>query len=92
MQRDHRYDATTVMWQYGKIKIFSDLFKWMPKTAVALDMNVGPRRLSKCIEDPTLLTSEDIGKLSDLYMIGRAAIKDLIRAQLKAQKNGPGKV
>lgn len=90
MDKDDRYEATLIMWQYGKVKIFSELFKWMPKTLVAKDMKVDVRRLTACIEDPTLVTSKDLDKLSDLYMIRRSAIRDLIQSQLKAQKKAKG--
>lgn len=86
-----RYEATLVMWQRGKITIFSELFKYIPVTRVALDMHIKPQRFAKCVENPRLLTSRDIDKLSDLYMLPRSVIKDLMWAQLNPPKGRQGR-
>lgn len=91
MGKDPRYDHSLAMWQFGKITVFSELFKWIPKTVVARDMNIDIRTMNRYIADPALLTSENIDRLSDLYMLPRSIIKKLIKAQPKVAPIPPGR-
>ena len=85
MDKDRRYEMVKVMWQYGKIKTFADLFIWIPKTTVAHDMGKHVRRFNKLLADPRLIKEQEIAGIAKLFEMPKKEIKALIRASLALQ-------
>ena len=56
-----------VMLKEGAVKNFAYIFKFLPKTVVAKDMEVTVERMTKVIQHPRELTLDEIQRLATLF-------------------------
>ena len=61
--RDHRYSLIKPMVDAGKIVVFNDIFKFIPKTRVATDLGKKVDRFNE------LMTNVEDFNLKDLFLI-----------------------
>jgi len=63
--RDHRYSLIKPMVDAGKIVVFNDIFKFIPKTRVATDLGKKVDRFNE------LMTNVEDFILKDLFLIAK---------------------
>ena len=63
IKRDDRYTIIKAMYDAGHVVLFNDIFKYIPKTVVAIDLGKKVDRFNK------LMTRPDEFTLQELYMI-----------------------
>lgn len=63
--RDHRYSLIKPMVDAGKIVVFNDIFKFIPKTKVAIDLGKKVDRFNE------LMTNVEEFVLKDLFLIAK---------------------
>ena len=66
MAKHNGYDLVRPMFTSGKLKIFSEIFKLVPKTVVANDLGKEKRRFNELIKDPNDLSYQEIRLFSAL--------------------------
>jgi hypothetical protein len=76
--RDTRYDLIEPMMSQGKIVSFTDVFKYIKKTVVAIDLGKKVDRFTVMMHDPKKFSVGDIYKMSDLFKISPRRVFDLI--------------
>ena len=76
--RDTRYDLIEPMMSQGKIVAFNDVFKYIKKTVVAIDMGKKVDRFTVMMHDPKKFSVGDIYKMSDLFRISAKKVFELI--------------
>src|SRR3984885_14328527 len=76
--RDTRYDLIEPMMSQGKIVSFTDVFKYIKKTVVAIDLGKKVDRFTVMMHDPKKFSVGDIYKMSDLFGISAKRMFDLI--------------
>lgn len=50
--KDPRYDTVKGLLEAGAIKKFSDIFEWIPKTTIRVDIATNGKRINKLTENP----------------------------------------
>jgi len=63
--RDHRYSLVKPMVDAGKIEVFNDIFKFIPKTKVATDLGKKVDRFNE------LMSNVEEFMLKDLFIIAK---------------------
>ena len=76
--RDTRYDLIEPMMSQGKIVSFTDVFKYIKKTVVAIDMGKKVDRFTVMMHDPKKFSVGDVYKLGDLFNIPPKKVFELI--------------
>ena len=76
--RDTRYDLIEPMMSQGKIVSFTDVFKYIKKTVVAIDLGKKVDRFTVMMHDPKKFSVGDIYKMSDLFRISPKKVFELI--------------
>lgn len=76
--RDTRYDLIEPMMSQGKIVSFTDVFKYIKKTVVAIDLGKKVDRFTVMMHDPKKFSVGDIYKMSDLFRISPGQVFELI--------------
>ena len=69
--KDPRYSTIRGLLLEGKIEKFTDIFMWIPYTAVATDFGTNHPRMKKMVADPSLWTLGEIYQLADLIEYNR---------------------
>lgn len=89
---DPRYKVVKELLRKGEIKTFTDIFKWIPKTKVSIDLHMNGNRMTKLIHDPSQFTMANIFKLSELIGCDEKKLLYLagIEAEAAYRKNNPG--
>ena len=85
--RDSRYDLIEPMMSQGKIVSFTDVFKYIKKTVVAIDLGKKVDRFTVMMHDPTKFSVGDIYRMSDLFRISPKQLFELIDNEY-LQKHG----
>ena len=91
MTKDKRYATVKKLISGGYIKTFNEVLDTIPKTALALDMKIGPARFNKLIDNPESFTLKDIFKIASLIEVDDKIIIDLIYNQYLADKKSKKK-
>jgi hypothetical protein len=60
MTKHNGYDLVRPMFTSGKLTVFSEIFKLVPKTVVAKDLGKEKRRFNELIKDPDDLSYQEI--------------------------------
>jgi hypothetical protein len=85
--RDPRYELVKPMVEAGKIEVFNDIFKYIPKTKVATDLGKKVDRFNE------LMTNVDHFIVKDLFLIAKFCeleeekILDLMLKQYRETKS-----
>ena len=75
--RDPRYDLIKPMILGGKIVVFSDIFKFIPKTVVATDLGKKVVRFSELMRRVECFTLEELFMIAKFCDLDEAQILDL---------------
>jgi len=62
---DPRYEVIKLLFDYGQIASFEQIFNWVPKTVVAEDLEIGLMAMNSILSNPKRIV------LEKLYQIGR---------------------
>ena len=76
--RDTRYDLIEPMMSQGKIVAFLDIFKYIRKTVVAIDLGKKVDRFTVMMHDPKKFSVGDVYRMSDLFKISAKKVFELI--------------
>lgn len=63
---DHRYGYIRIMYEAGQLPTFMDIFKHVPRTVVARDMNMKVDVFNKLLQFPDRFSLERIDELAQL--------------------------
>lgn len=87
--RDTRYDLIEPMVSQGKIVTFLDIFKYIKKTVVAIDLGKKVDRFTVMMHDPKKFSVGDVYRMADLFKISAKRVFELIDNQYeqKHEKN-----
>ncbi|WP_276484071.1 hypothetical protein [Paraflavitalea pollutisoli] len=91
MHKDNRYDVIKVMIEAGKITEFSQLFEYIPKSVMAIDLNSSYRRLSRLAKQLDKLEMGELYAISKLVGIRMEVVYGLAEKQFLARKAEPGR-
>jgi hypothetical protein len=80
MEKDERYDDIKPMLKRNKIRTFRDIFKYVPKSVVAIDLGKEKRRFSQLIDLPGGFKVKNIIRLVELCNITIIEMAILIEA------------
>jgi len=64
--KDPRYETIYGLLKAGAIKKFTDIFLWIPHSAVAKDFGTNNSRMKKMTQDPTRWEIGELFKLAEL--------------------------
>ena len=81
MTKHNGYDLVRPMFTSGKLKAFSDIFKLVPKSVVAVDLGKEKGRFNKLIEDPDDLIYQEIRLFSALCNMTPSEMGTLIEME-----------
>lgn len=90
--RDTRYDLIEPMMSQGKIVSFTDVFKYIKKTVVAIDLGKKVDRFTVMMHDPKKFSVADIYKMSDLFRISPGQVFELIANEYPPKQDREGKL
>jgi hypothetical protein len=82
MSGDARYDIVKMMIAAGKIKSFSDIFIYIPKTTVYKDLGINFNRFCRAISDPSLFKGKELLTLAELFGIEANVFLEFIFKEL----------
>jgi hypothetical protein len=86
MTHDPRYSTVQVMHEKGRIKSLFDIFTYIKKTRVGLDIGMRVNRLNKFLNKVETFTLADIEKIASLCGIDLNIMMDLWRKEYEIQK------
>ncbi len=90
MAKHNGYDLVRPMFTSGKLTIFSEIFKLVPKTVVANDLGKEKRRFNELIKDPNDLSYQEIRLFSGLCNLTPAEMGILIETEHPADAREDG--
>ena len=76
--RDHRYPTIKPMLDRGKIKSFSDIFLYLPKSVLAADLGKNLKRFNELLLHVEGFTIKDLVAMSNLCGLTRMEMFRLI--------------
>lgn len=89
--KDPRYDLIETMIQIGKIRTWSDIFTYIPKTVVAKDLGKKVDRFNELVADPAQFRLYEIESLACFFEIDIEVLLRLITAyRRRARIPAPG--
>lgn len=86
MAKHNGYDLVRPMFTIGEIKVFSDIFKYVPKTVVARDLGKEKGRFNELIEDPGDFLIQELLKLGEKSDLFLPDLGDLIETEHPIEK------
>jgi hypothetical protein len=92
MNRDPRYSVLLSMYEKGHIKSLFDIFKYVPKTRVGLDIGMRVDRLNKFLKRVETFTLKDIESIAALADLDLDVTMELWRKEYRQQKEMRKKV
>jgi len=92
MNRDPRYSVLLSMYEKGHIKSLFDIFKYVPKTRVGLDIGMRVDRLNKFLKKVETFTLKDIESIAVLSDLDLDVVMELWRKEYRQQKEMRRKV
>ena len=87
MNRDPRYSVILSMYEKGNIKSIFDIFTYVPKTRVGLDIGMRVDRFNKYLKKIDSLTLEHIARLAFLCDLDLDVMMELWRKTYRLQKD-----
>ena len=85
--RDARYDLIKPMFIGGKIKTFSDIFKFIPKTVVATDLGKKVDRFTDLMNKVEGFTVQELFMMATFFELEESEILSLVENQYKMSKD-----
>lgn len=86
MNRDPRYSVLLSMYEKGHIKSLFDIFTYVPKTRVGLDIGMRVDRLNKFLKNVETFTLKDIERIATLCDLDLDVTMELWRREYRQQK------
>lgn len=86
MNRDPRYSVIPSMYEKGYIKSIFDIFTYVPKTRVGLDIGMRVDRLNKYLKKVETFTLEHIARLAFLCDLDLDVMMELWRKTYRQQR------
>lgn len=87
MNRDPRYSVILSMYEKGNIKSIFDIFIYVPKTRVGLDIGMRVDRFNKYLKKIGTLTLEHIERMAFLCDLDLDVMMELWRKTYRQQKD-----
>jgi hypothetical protein len=85
--RDHRYSLVKPMLDAGKIEVFNDIFKYIPKTKVATDLGKKVDRFNELMNNVEGFNLKDLFLIAKFCEMTEKEILDLTLKQYLDNKN-----
>jgi hypothetical protein len=85
MDKDERYQTVLDMIQKGRVAMFSQIERYIPKTIVARDLPTNNDRITRLLEHPEQFRLEEIYRISKLIDTDHLTIIGLIDKQIESQ-------
>lgn len=85
---DPRYETIKGLLQADAIAKFTDIFKWIPHTVVAKDLNTSGTRLKRMIKNPEEFQLKDIYTLAHLIGCSPKKLGLMAVIEVKERKGG----
>jgi len=76
--KDNRYEALNALLTSGRIKSFSEIFDYIPKSVVRKSLKTNNNRITSLMFNPAGFTFEEIKTLSDLMNYNFKALALLV--------------
>jgi hypothetical protein len=86
MKRDPRYSDIKVLYEGGRIKYFTDIFRQVSKTSVARNLGIRVDRFNKYLEDVGTFVTGDLVRLASLCGLEFDAIMDIWKREYAKQR------
>jgi hypothetical protein len=80
--KDPRYNTVKKLVKANEITTFTGIFEIVPKTRVALDLKLNPKRFNRLIANLELLIIRDLYNLADLIELETIAVLTLVDNEL----------
>src|SRR5258708_33832345 len=87
IKRDDRYTIVKTMYQAGHIVFFNDIFKYIPKTIVALDLGKKVDRFNKLMTRPDEFTLQELYIIASFCGLTERKIYELAEAEYLQNKS-----
>lgn len=87
IKRDDRYTIVNTMYGAGHIVSFNDIFKYIPKTVVALDLGKKVDRFNKLMNKVEGFTIEEIYMIGSFCGFNERQIYELVEAEYLKSKS-----
>ena len=85
--RDHRYSLVKPMVEAGKIEVFSDIFKFIPKTRVANDLGKKVDRFNELMANVEEFILKDLFHIAKFCELDEETMLRLVMKQYRDTKN-----
>lgn len=92
IKRDDRYDVVKTMFDAGRIALFKDIFKYIPKTVIANDLGKKVDRFNKLMSKPDQFTLEEVYTIGSFCGLAERQIYELVEAEYLHNKSKIKKV
>lgn len=91
MEKDHRLGNIAVLYKAGRVQIFRDIFKSIPKTVVCVALGKKYVRFATMISNIEKLGLDDIFKMAALFELTEREMLELIMKQWEADREANNK-
>jgi hypothetical protein len=85
--RDHRYSLVKPMVEAGKIEVFTDIFKFIPKTRVANDLGKKVDRFNELMNNVEEFILKDLFLIAKFCELDEDTMLRLVMKQYRDTKN-----
>lgn len=85
--RDHRYGLVKPMVDAGKIEMFNDIFKFIPKTKVATDLGKKVDRFNELMNNVENFNLKDLFLIAKFCELDEDKMLELVMKQYRETKN-----
>ena len=85
--RDHRYSLVKPMVDAGKIEVFNDIFKFIPKTKVATDLGKKVDRFNELMNNVEDFILKDLFLIAKFCELDEEKMLELVMKQYRDTKN-----
>lgn len=86
MDREHSYSTLPAMYEKGQIQSLFDIFKYVRRTPLALDIGMRVDRLNKYMKRVETFKMEDIIRMGERCNLSLEVMMDLWRKEYEIQK------
>lgn len=86
MPKDNRYKAVKQLLEAGGIKTLPEIFDFIPRKVVYLDMGINYQRFKRLVDNPYLFTIEELATIGSLFGVETRLIIDITLASRSAVK------
>ena len=91
MAKDRRYKAAKKLIESGDVVTFREIFDYVPKTRVTLDLGTNHTRFGKLLNNPDLFTLRELTTLASFLDIEPKILINLAYDQAISDKKGKSK-